>query len=97
VVRSLGCDHAQFVAEPLHLDRVAQRSGRQIEMRVAVADKGHDPHESDQHFITIQARDGGVQARYFSLEGFATNRVENVGVAAGQFAREIVKIFAPRA
>jgi pyruvate/2-oxoglutarate dehydrogenase complex dihydrolipoamide acyltransferase (E2) component len=65
-------------------------------MRVAVADKGHDPHESDQNFVTIQARDRVVQTRYFSVEGFATNRMKCVGVAAGQFAREIAQVFAPR-
>ena len=37
-----------------------------------------------------------VQTRYFSVEGFATNSVECVGVAAGQFAREIAQVFAPR-
>ena len=64
-------------------------------MRVAVTDEGDDPHEPDQHFVTIQARDGSVQTRYFAVKGFATNRVERIDVAAGQFAREIAKVFAP--
>ena len=42
---------AQLVAEPLHFDRVAQSVRRQIQMRVAVPDKSHDPHESDQHLV----------------------------------------------
>ena len=96
MVRSLCRDDAQFVAEPLHLERVAQRVRRQIQMRVAVSDKGHNPHETDEYFVAIQPRYGSVQACYFSVEGFATNRVECVDVMAGQFAREIAKVFAPR-
>jgi hypothetical protein len=65
-------------------------------MRVAVPDQSHDPHERDQHLIAIQAWYSRVQACYFSLEGFATNRMERVHVMAGQFAREIAKVFAPR-
>ena len=65
-------------------------------MRVTVANQSHDSHEPDEHFVTIQARDGSIQARNFSVEGFATNRVERVDMMAGQFAREIAKVFAPR-
>ena len=50
----------------------------------------------DEYFVTVQARDGSIQARNFSVEGFATNYVKRVGVVAGQFAREIAKVFPPR-
>jgi len=52
-------------------------------VRVVVTDEGHDPDETDQYLVTIQARDGRIQARYFSVEGFAINHVERVGVVTG--------------
>ena len=61
---------------------------------MTITDEGDDPHQSDEYLVTFQARNGRVQARYLSVEGFATNCVERVDVSNCQLARKIAKFFA---
>jgi hypothetical protein len=90
-------DDPEFITEPHEFDRVSRRIRRQVEMRMPVADEGHEPHQSNEHLIVVQVRNRRVEILHRSSETVRRDGVESFEMTAREFIGQVPQVGTPRA